>query len=298
MTSLPRALDTFLLDQVARMNSEKTIKDYSEKIDMWIGFAGNKQLEKIDIDDMREYIASLRERDLARETIRSYITALKVVWSFWADEYGVENVMSRIKKPKKQKQSPKSIKTEDFINLFEVAKGHLAIDWRNRAILALLADTGVRRGEMVRLNTDIDIIHRNAFVTGKTGSRTIYWSYYVNNLLFKWMAIRPKCKTDALFVSFTEGREHRRLTGSGVRQVLDRLKAKAGIKGRVNPHSFRHKFAQEYIKGGGDAITLAHLGGWTDLRMIKEVYAVFDDKELSELQQKNSPILKMLSEEK
>lgn len=296
MTSLPRALDTFLIDQKARMNSEKTIKDYAEKIDMWIGFAGNVQLEKVNTDDMRDYIASLRERDLARETIRSYITALKVAWAFWADEYGIPDAMYRIKKPKKQKQSPKSITTEDFIQLFEVAKGHMPIDWRNRAMLALLADTGLRRGELIGLDTDIDIIHRKARVSGKTGTRTIYWTFYTNKLLYMWLAIRPKCKTDALFISFTEGREHKRLTGSGVRQVLDRLKAKAGIKGRVNPHSFRHKFAQEYIKGGGDAITLAHLGGWTDLRMIKEVYAVFDDSELSQLQQENSPLLKMLNE--
>src|SRR5690606_5101434 len=138
--------------------------------------------------------------------------------------------------------------------------------WRNRAIIALLADTGARRGEILNLTIDINVIRRQADVAGKTGTRTIYWTHYTNNLLFKWLAVRPKCKTDALFVSFTEGREHDALTGSGLSQVLVRLKKKAGIRGRVNPHSFRHKFAQEYLKNGGDVITLAHLGGWRDLK--------------------------------
>lgn len=296
MTSLPEALDDFILEQQARLNSPKTIQDYTEKISMWVDFAGDTELESISTNDMREYIASLRDRELARETIRSYITALKVAWSFWSQEYGVEDAMSRIKKPIKKKQPPKSITTEDFIKLFESAKGHTAMDWRNRAIIALLADTGARRGEILRLDTDINVIRRQAQVSGKTGHRTIYWTHYTNNLLFMWLSVRPKCKTDALFVSFTEGRHHDRLTGSGLSQLLARLKKRAGIKGRVNPHSFRHKFAQEYLKNGGDVITLAHLGGWRDLKTIKDAYAIFDDSELSALQEKNSPLLKMLNE--
>lgn len=297
MTNLPDALDDFILEQKARLNTPKTIQDYTEKIDLWIGWVGNHPLEIITVEDMRLYIADMRDRDLARETIRSYITALKVAWGFWSAEYGIEDVMLRIKKPIKKKQAPKSISTDDFIKLFESAKGHMAMDWRNRAIIALLADTGARRGEILRLDTDINVIRRQAQVSGKTGQRTIYWTHYTNKLLFMWLSVRPKCASDALFVSFTEGRKHARLTGSGLSQLLVRLKKRAGIKGRVNPHAFRHKFAQEYLKGGGDVITLAHLGGWRDLKTIKEAYAVFDDSELSALQEKNSPLLKMLNED-
>lgn len=291
------ALDDFILEQHARLNSEKTIQDYREKITMWIEWQANPTLSRVTTNHMRMYIESLRKRELARETIRSYITALKVAWAFWSAEYDIEDVMLRIRKPVKKKQPPKSISTDDFIKLFECAKGHRAMDWRNRAIIALLADTGARRGEIVRLNTDINVIRRKASVTGKTGTRTIFWTHYTNRLLYMWLAVRPECETQALFVSFTSGREHKRLTGSGLRQVLDRLKAKAKVKGRVNPHSFRHKFAQEYLKQGGDVITLAHLGGWQDLRTIKDAYAVFDEDELSDLQAKNSPLLKMLNED-
>lgn len=77
METLNSALDDFLLEQEARLNSEKTIRDYSEKITLWINFVGdNRPLESISTNEIREWIADLRERDLARETIRSYITAL------------------------------------------------------------------------------------------------------------------------------------------------------------------------------------------------------------------------------
>lgn len=295
MPTLSEAIADFLLEQKARLNTAKTIKDYSEKLTIWAVFAGqNNALCSITTNDMRQYIVSLSERGLARETIRSYITSLKVAWAWWSTEYGIEDAMERIKKPTKKKQSPKSITTADFITLFEAAKGHDVISWRNRTLISMLADTGARRGELVSLTTNVDIIHRNAQVTGKTGTRQIYWTHYTNHLLFRWLSIRPACDSSALFVSIREGRPSEPLTGSGIRQILIRLKKKAGIRGRVNPHSFRHKFAQEYLKAGGDVVTLAHLGGWHDLKTIKEAYAVFSDAELSQLQEKNSPLLHML----
>lgn len=293
--TINNAIDDFILEQKARLNAKKTIKDYREKLTMWATFAGEKTvIDSVTTKDMRLYIASLSERGLARETIRSYITALKVAWKFWSLEYGVEDVTANIKKPVKKRQPPKSISTSDFVKLFEAAKGFNPIDWRNRALIALLADTGARRGELLTLTTDIDLIHRKALVTGKTGSRTIFWTHYTNNILFRWIAVRPQCESDVLFVSIREGRHPEPLTGSGIRQILVRLKKAAGIKGRVNPHAFRHKFAQEYLKAGGDVVTLAHLGGWRDLQTIKDAYAVFSDDELSRLQEENSPLLAMI----
>lgn len=293
--TIDNAIEDFILEQRARLNATKTITDYREKLTMWATFAGeNTVIDSITTKDMRTYIASLSERDLARETIRSYITALKVAWKFWSQEYGIDDAMERITKPVKKRQPPKSISTSDFVKLFNEAKGINPIDWRNRALIALLADTGARRGEVLTLTTDIDVIHRKAVVSGKTGSRTIFWTHYTNSILFRWVAVRPKCETDALFVSIREGRPSEPMTGSGIRQILIRLKKAAGIKGRVNPHAFRHKFAQEYLLAGGDPITLAHLGGWRDLQTIKDAYAVFSDDELSRLHEENSPILAML----
>lgn len=294
--TIDNGIDDFILEQRARLNSAKTIKDYSEKLHMWASFAGmDRALETITTNDMRLYVASLSERGLARETIRSYITALKVAWGFWALEYGITDAMGRIKKPVKKKQPPKSISTSDFIKIFDAAKGFYSIDWRNRALLALLADTGARRGEIASLKTsDVDTVKRMATVDGKTGERQIFWTHYTNTLLFKWLSVRPKCEDDALFISIRTGRPNQPLTGSGIRQVLLRLKKKAGVKGRVNPHAFRHKFAQEYLKSGGDLVTLAHLGGWRDLKTVKDAYAIFSEDELSEMQNKNSPLLAML----
>ena len=204
MPTINAAIGYFLKEQRVRLNAPKTIRDYSEKLGLWMGYFGDMYapIESVTTDNMRDYIVSRSERGLARETIRSYITALKVFWSWCADEYNIPDVMQRIKKPAKKKQAPKAISTANFIAIFEAAKGYQAIDWRNRALLALLADTGARRGEIVSLTVDaIDTVRRIATVSGKTGERQIYWTHYTNKILFWWLSVRPPCKTDALFVS-------------------------------------------------------------------------------------------------
>lgn len=72
--------------------------------------------------------------------------------------------------------------------------------------------------------------------------------------------------------------------------MIKRLKKRAGIKGRVNPHSFRHGFAVEYIKAGGDVATLAKLLGHRNINTTAAFYALFTQNELSEMHNKFSPL--------
>lgn len=68
------------------------------------------------------------------------------------------------------------------------------------------------------------------------------------------------------------------------------IKQKAGIRGRVNPHSFRHGFAREYIRAGGDIVTLARLLGHENITTTAAFYAVFSDDELQEFHGRYSPM--------
>ena len=80
------------------------------------------------------------------------------------------------------------------------------------------------------------------------------------------------------------------LRASGVHSMLNRLKKKAGVTGRVNPHSFRHAFAHEYLKSGGDVSVLSTLMGHSDANTTRDFYAVFKTDELTDPHLKYSPI--------
>lgn len=298
MITTQDALNEFLLDQHARMNSDKTITMYRQTLELWIQYAGSTTcIENITKHDMREYIAHLRKRDLARDTIRSYINVLRGFFKFVSIEYQIPNAMETIKEPKRRIKQPGGVKNSDFTRLFNAIED-TETGIRDRTILCMFADTGARLGAIVSLTVDsVDTIRRRGVVTEKGNKQhTIYWTHYTNELLDKWLEIRPATESDCLFVAMQEGREHGGLTKSGVYQIFRRLKTKAGVKGKTNPHSFRHNFAREYILSGGDVATLAKILNHKDVNMTAKHYAIFDHNELSQMHNEHSPLLKMLGE--
>ena len=70
------------------------------------------------------------------------------------------------------------------------------------------------------------------------------------------------------------------MTVSGVNQLLKRLKRRAGLPSRANPHSFRHGFAKDYLMEGGDLASLADLMGHESVETTKSFYATFEQDDL------------------
>lgn len=110
-------------------------------------------------------------------------------------------------------------------------------------------------------------------------------------LIRAWLAVRP-AQASTLFCGLSNQRAATPLSMSGLQMILKRLKAKAGVTGRVNPHSFRHGFAREYLINGGDLATLAQIMGHSDVRVTASFYAIFTHRELQERHQQFSPIAK------
>lgn len=296
MTTITEALDEFLLDQEARLNADKTIKDYREKISLWCRYAGeNREISNVTRHEMRNYVKHLRGRNLARATIASYIRSLRVFWAFVKDEYGISNAMQSIKEPRLKKSEKKGIEDRDFVKLFRATTAD-TFGIRDRSVLAMFADTGARLGGITSMTLDcIDVIRRTALVEEKgKDEHTIYWTHYTNMLLDRWLRVRPDTTSNAVFVSLTNGKESTALTKSGIYQIFKRLKKRASVTGPVNPHAFRHNFANKYIMSGGDIATLGKILNHKDINMTSEYYAIFDDKELSQLHDKHSPILEMM----
>ena len=62
--------------------------------------------------------------------------------------------------------------------------------------------------------------------------------------------------------------------------MLKRLKKRAGLTGRANPHAFRHAFGKEYLMAGGDLASLADLMGYEGVETTKAFYAIFEQDDL------------------
>ena len=75
--------------------------------------------------------------------------------------------------------------------------------------------------------------------------------------------------------------------------MLKRLKRRTGVKGPVNPHSFRHGFARAYLSNGGNLASLADTLGHSDLSVTWQAYAIFTTDEFKTAHTRYSPVAQL-----
>lgn len=283
----------YLLSCEANGLSLKTIKWYRSLLGSFAAWQPDIEAAAITTHQMRVYIIHLRQR-LAINSVADHVTALHAFWAWYSREYQVTNPMHNIKRAKRAAPEPRSISAKDFMKLFQSTRDDDA-GIRDRALLAFLADTGARLGGVVTLTKDRLYINEGYALLTEKGDKTrrVPFTSYTARLLHLWLGIRQS-KSDYVFTSVKTGEP---LTDSGVSQMIKRLKRRAGVAGRANPHSFRHNFAREYLKAGGDVVTLARLMGHSDVNTTAAYYAVFSDRELAELHKARSPLMAILRNE-
>jgi integrase len=161
---------------------------------------------------------------------------------------------------------------------------------RDKLIIRLLADTGMRVGELLNLRPcDMRREQGRCYlqIRGKTGGRMVG----VEPALFRRLRAYADGgrggaagELDPLFValhgghgrSLAHGAARRPLTRSGVAQMLSVCAHLAGLHKPVGPHLLRHSYATDYLRQTHDPVTLAKILGHSSLAMIHEVYLHLD----------------------
>lgn len=164
---------------------------------------------------------------------------------------------------------------------------------RNRAILLMFRDTGCRLCGIAGLELpNLEMEVRRALVYekgrgGKSKARYVFFKLDTAAALGEWLDLRPvqlplpgedRAGLDSLFVS--ERYPHRGLSESAIASVFLRLKKQAGIKGRCNPHSFRHALAKRMLTNGASLGQVSRILGHRDVRITDATYGVFVTAEL------------------
>ncbi|MCL4880487.1 MAG: tyrosine-type recombinase/integrase [Anaerolineae bacterium] len=295
------ALDDFSLANRANGLKPATIRWYDSLLKSLLDAFPDTDLESLATKMLRQYIVDLQNRGeryisapqrptqaggLSEASIAGHIRALHAFFAWAADEYQLDNPMKRIKR-QKYTPKPKAVTNSDFVQLFN-ATGDNRTGRRDRAMLAMFADSGLRLGGLLSQEVSKTFTNkRYAIVTEKGNTvRRVVFTHYTARLLEAWLDVRIS-QSPYLFTSMNTGEQ---LTMSGVHQILKRLKAKAGVAGRVNPHGFRHNFAIQYLMNGGDLATLSKLLGHTDVNTTAMYYAVFSRDELAIMHEKFTPL--------
>jgi integrase len=158
---------------------------------------------------------------------------------------------------------------------------------RDRLIIRLLADTGMRLGELLNLEVG-DIVREGGrhflLLRGKTGHRTAGIERDLYRDLMSYIKGGRKGPVDVGAAVFMSERKsstgYKPLKASGVQQMLDHLGEDAGITKRVYPHLLRHTYATEALNRGMPETVLARVLGHKSLAMISRVYVHLADDDV------------------
>ena len=241
---LIRLLDTYIAAKRVEGCSEKTLRYYESTIRNML-LTVRKQPKDIATDDLRGYLDSYQRRNNASKvTVDNVRRILSSFFSWLEDENLIlKSPVRRIHKVK----TGKTVKETYTDEALEIMRDHCE-NTRDLAIIDLLSSTGMRVGELVKLNRDdINFQERECVVFGKGNKeRKVYFDARTKIHLQRYLDSR-KDSCPALFVTLQS--PHDRLQISGVEIRLRQLGRRLGIP-KVHPHKFRRTLATMAIDKG------------------------------------------------
>ncbi len=259
-------IDQFIAAKTVAGLSPATIRAYRQRLHRFAAWLGERPLSRA---VLRQYIAYLQHEHLAPHSIAAYVRDVGV-WCRWLVAEGLlaADVSARLV-PKVPKRRAAHYTVAQLHQLLAVC------DLRDRAMMLVLLDTGLRASELCSMRRDqIDWDTGHFTVVGKGNKERSSWlSPAARAAITTYVATR-RDGVSALWY----GRRVP-LTAGGVHQMFRRRAIQAGIRADVHRlvHACRATFAKNYIKRGGSLGDLADLLGHSTLTMAAHYAALADD---------------------
>lgn len=237
-------LERFLSTKRLEGRLERTIKYYRTSISKMLEAVG-KSVMAITTDDLRAYLADYQSRPtVSKATVDNQRRNLGTFFAWLEEEdYILKSPVRRIHKIKTTVAVREAYTDDEMERLRDACENS-----RDLAIIDVLASTGMRIGELVKLNRDdIDFTERECLVLGKGDKeRMVYFDARAKLHLKVYLDSRTD-DNEALFVGLRAPRN--RVTINGIELRVRELGRKVGIK-KCHPHKFRRTMATVAIDKG------------------------------------------------
>lgn len=297
-----QAVHGFQLAARARQLSEHTIKDYMTTYRKFADFlADDPPFAAITRKKIKEFLAS--QTSIGQKTLLNYHTGLSALYNWAVKEQVIdENLLHSIDRPRPKKKPIVPYLEDEIRSMLSslsqsreyerpgkrVSTHSLKNQERNRAILLLLLDTGIREQECCSLRLkDVDERNSRITVTGKgQKTRIIPYSSRTGQALWRYQIVRKRL--DPAYDNFFLSDIGEPMSPNALLLTIRRIGARAKIK-KANVHRFRHTFAINYLRNGGDPWTLQLLLGHATMDMVK-TYLQLAQVDLDAAHKKASPV--------
>jgi len=234
----------------AASRHDHTITNHYQALTQFGVWCGDKQFSELIEDDLLDYSDWLDRQYYIAPTTKNQpkkgkkysqgtkYQKLATIKAF-LKELQIPAVRAINIKPQLNQKLPEDLLTKNDIDALIDA----APNTRDRALISVLYESGMRRGEMFSIKIKNITFDENGCVitipTGKTGARRIRL-VFASSFLHQWLDVHPLKQAREAYVFCSLSEPFGALSETGLRYQLRRIAEKAGINKRVNPHSFRH----------------------------------------------------------
>ncbi len=252
--------------------SNNTWISYEKDVLQYVNYLEKKGINDpndIKVDDLRAYLKTLKNKQIAASSQLRKLSAIKLFHKFlFVEKYTKDNIAKSVESPKQTKKIPSVLSIEEIDMLLDSLSQENPMEARNKAMIELAYASGLRVSELIGLSMkDIHLDMGYVQVYGKGNKERIVpvgemaidsIEYYISNA-------RPKLvkkHTDMLFLNARNGEN---MTRQGFFLILKEKAKACGIRKEISPHILRHSFASHLLKNGVDLRIIQELLGHEDI---------------------------------
>lgn len=302
VTKITELIDDFKLEQQIEGKKPEYIKMCNWRLNKWAKYMQLEhniiEVEEVTNKHIKLYILYLQRKGTqGAPTINNTLATIKVFFRYLVDEEYMDegaNPATRVATLKEPKRVITTFSDEEVAQIFASADGDTYYNIRDRLILILLFDTGLRVSELCGIK-NVDIARKHIVIHGKGSKQRLI---YISRTMRKYMRKYNKAKEwryrnheeecEYYFVDQSNQKLHR----STINKILKRHCQKANIRPEVrcSPHDCRHYFAQKQLRNGLDLYSLSRLLGHYDTQMTTKYLRGLEQETILELGSKKSPL--------
>ena len=261
---------------------------------------GITEIENVTHHDLKSYV---RQKQIKGLKAQSIVTMAKQVKAFfnWCvnEEYLQDNPMDKVTLPKLPKVLLTGLTTKEVVSMMESFNNKDYLEIRNKAILALMSDCGLRAMEIAGLK-EINVRETDIKIFGKGNKeRIVFISPALKKILIRYERIKKQYFKDRIkyndnyFLAY----QGKAMSTVAVYNLVIEAAERVGIKGkRVSPHMFRHYFAVSSVMAGIDVYSLSRLLGHSDISTTQRYLQSLEDNQLSKKALSSSPLMNLNNE--
>lgn len=304
MTKITELIDDFKLNLQVIGRRPKYIEMCIWRLKRWQDFMESEyevqEVEQVESIHIKKYIQYRQQLGAEKPiTLNNNIATLRVFFSYLIDEEYLEekdNPMRRIKSLKEEKRIIITFNDEEVIRIINDVKEETYSNIRDKLILIMLFDTGIRVSELCDIK-EADISMRHILIHGKGSKQRLV---YISKTMRKYMRKFEEAKVerfknkesheieDFYFLDQSAKQLHRSRINKILKEHCDNVGVREEV--RCSPHDCRHYFAQKQLKNGIDVYSLSKLLGHFDTQETAKYLRGLEQDAILDIGRLHSPL--------